>query len=104
MKLSMYIHCPAADYDEWAEKYDGDGWSWKDLAPYFKKAENFTPSSAWPVNNALRGKGGPWQTGYPGWMSKLLVAFITGCNNIGIPTVPDINHGKDGSANISFTI
>ena len=25
------------DYDEWGM----DGWTWKDLLPYFKKSENF---------------------------------------------------------------
>lgn len=90
----MYTHCAAADYDEWAEKYQATGWSWKDLQPYFRKAENFTPDAKWPVDTTRRGKGGPWQIGYPKYLSKVFPAFLAGCKSAGIATVKDINHGE----------
>ncbi|KAF7984331.1 hypothetical protein HWV62_15331 [Athelia sp. TMB] len=92
----MYIRGPAADYDEWANKYGATGWSWKDLQPYFNKSENFTPSKDWKIDASKHGKGGPWQIAYPGIVSKIVPAFLRGCRNIGIPTIPDINAGQNG--------
>ncbi|KAF7971702.1 hypothetical protein HWV62_20164 [Athelia sp. TMB] len=97
----MYVRGPAADYDEWATKYGATGWSWADLGPYFKKSENFTPSKDWKIDTAPHGKGGPWQISYPAYVSKLVPAFIKGCNAIGIPTVPDVNHGKSGMVGVT---
>lgn len=92
----MYIRGPAADYDEWSEKYGATGWGWKDLKPYFDKSENFTPSKDWKIDESKHGKGGPWQIAYPGVVSKIVPAFLRGCRNIGIPTIPDINAGQVG--------
>lgn len=71
------------------------------MEPYFRKAENFTPSPTWPVDLSHHGKGGPWQVAYPNFTSQLLPAFIAGCNSIGIPTVPDINHGQAGMVGVT---
>lgn len=94
-KYSMYIHCPAADYDEWATKYNATGWAWKDLQPFFRKAEMFTPNALWPVDDSIRGKEGPWQTTYPKFLSPLADGFFRACSNLGYPTIPDINHGHE---------
>jgi len=59
------------------------------------------PSTAWPVDWSRHGKGGPWQIRYPSFTTPLLPAFITGCNSIGVPTVPDINHGQAGMVGVT---
>lgn len=35
----LYIRGNREDYDKWA-KEGADGWSWKDVLPYFLKSEN----------------------------------------------------------------
>lgn len=84
-----------------AEKYGAHGWAWKDLEPYFRKAETFTPRSSWPVDSKRRGKSGPWQISYANWDSPLVKNFISGFNSIGVPTVPDINHGQSGMIGVT---
>lgn len=39
MNAMVYQRGNAADYDRWA-KLGNQGWSWDDVLPYFKKAEN----------------------------------------------------------------
>jgi len=59
------------------------------------------PSPTWLVDLSLHGKGGPWQIRYPAFCSQYLSAFITGCNSIGVPRVPDINHGQTGMVGVT---
>jgi len=84
-----------------AEKYGAHGWAWKDLEPYFRKAENFTPSSNWPIDAKGHGRDGPWQISYSSYTSPILPPFISGCNSIGIPTVSDINHSQIGMIGVT---
>jgi choline dehydrogenase-like flavoprotein len=49
----IYIRGQAADYDRWASEGNG-GWSFNDVLPYFKRAENNERGA-----NALHGSGGP---------------------------------------------
>lgn len=101
---SLYIRCPAADYDEWATKYNAPGWSWKDLQPFFNKAEMFTPNALWPVDDSPRGKEGPWQTTYPKFLSPLADEFFRACTNLGFSTIPDINHGRERYVHHAYSI
>ncbi|KAF8067881.1 aryl-alcohol oxidase precursor [Lyophyllum atratum] len=39
----MYTRGPAEDYDKFAKITGDQGWSWKQLQPYFKKNEKWTP-------------------------------------------------------------
>ena len=34
-----YVRGDSSDYDSW-EKLGAEGWSWKDVLPYFLKSEN----------------------------------------------------------------
>jgi len=57
------------------EKEGAKGWGWKDLKPYFAKAENHTPNPAHKIDESKRGKGGDWQTSYPP-TNEITSAFI----------------------------
>jgi choline dehydrogenase-like flavoprotein len=49
----IYIRGQPEDFDHWAQ-LGNRGWSWDDVLPYFKKAENWEGEAT-----DLRGKGGP---------------------------------------------
>lgn len=49
----IYIRGHPNDYDRWAGG-GNDGWSYEDLLPYFKRAENFEPG-----DGEYHGEGGP---------------------------------------------
>src|SRR5215471_12776294 len=49
----MYVRGNRYDYDHW-EALGNDGWSYADVLPYFKKAENYEHGSS-----DYRGRGGP---------------------------------------------
>ncbi|KAJ6452033.1 GMC oxidoreductase [Mycena vitilis] len=83
-----------SDFDEWARTgLDGaDKWSYVNLRKYFLRFEKFSRSTANPgVNSDLHGSGGPVQTGFFGYFSKIGAIFIEACYNAGIPFQPDFN-------------
>ena len=49
----IYIRGQPEDYDHWAQ-LGNRGWSWDDVLPYFKRAENWEGGES-----EVRGKGGP---------------------------------------------
>ena len=49
----IYIRGQKEDYDEWAN-LGNDGWAWKDVLPFFKKAENNENGPS-----KFHGNGGP---------------------------------------------
>ena len=56
----LYVRGQAADYDGWAQR-GNLGWSYDDVLPYFRKAENCEQLSDGDdsFDSALRGVGGP---------------------------------------------
>jgi hypothetical protein len=91
-----------ADYDAWGE-LGAEGWEWKGLLPYFKKAclltslqvelhltkhqsENFTPAAesyakefniSW--DKSVHGNGGPIQSSYPVFQFPSISKPSSGC-------------------------
>ena len=49
------------DYDEWAYKYGAEGWSYREVLPFFKKYENNTDGKIVAKNPAYHGTYGPVQ-------------------------------------------
>ncbi|KAE8381509.1 hypothetical protein BDV26DRAFT_289361 [Aspergillus bertholletiae] len=88
----MYHHCSRSDFDEWASHYGCQGWSYDDLAPYFKRMERFTPNPNRPrIDLNHRGNAGEWHTGYS-WLSEIgEKGFLRACQEVGIPSVDDVN-------------
>ncbi|GAA6064295.1 hypothetical protein JCM10212_002475 [Sporobolomyces blumeae] len=89
INAQCYQHCSPSDYDDW-EKKGAKGWAWRDLKPYFAKAENHTPNPEHCIDQSKRGKGGDWQTSYPP-TNEITQAFIQAAPSIGIPSNPDLN-------------
>ncbi|OAA60822.1 Glucose-methanol-choline oxidoreductase [Cordyceps fumosorosea ARSEF 2679] len=91
----MYHHGSPSDYDEWASdapRLGCKGWSYADLAPYFRRMENFTANPARPaIDLSHRGTGGEWQTGYSALSPMVEGGFLPACADAGIAASPDIN-------------
>jgi choline dehydrogenase len=77
-----------ADYDEWAA-LGNDGWSWRDVLPYFRRLEDDPEGS-----EDLHGRGGPVVISR--WRRDDLIptqrAFFDVCRRLGFPEVTDHNH------------
>lgn len=81
----VYIRGAASDYDHWRQ-LGCTGWSWDDVLPYFRKAED----SARGVDD-LHGTGGPLHSEQRIRPTPLVDSFIDACKQSGIPFTPDFN-------------
>ncbi|MHA1565480.1 MAG: GMC family oxidoreductase [Alphaproteobacteria bacterium] len=77
-----------ADYDHWRQ-LGNDGWSYDDLLPYFRRAENFDGG-----NDNLRGRDGPVKISEIPDQRPICDAFIAAAVACGIPLNPDYNDGE----------
>jgi choline dehydrogenase-like flavoprotein len=76
----------AKDYDAWAEEEGCIGWSYREILPYFRRAEDNERFS-----NAYHGTGGPIGVSdliSPHAMSKV---FVRAAQEAGLPYNPDFN-------------
>ncbi|HUC11437.1 MAG TPA: GMC family oxidoreductase N-terminal domain-containing protein [Stellaceae bacterium] len=89
----IYVRGQPEDFDHWAQ-LGNRGWSWDDVLPYFKKAENWEgEASEW------RGKGGPLYTSRMTDIPPLCRAAIEAGQQIGLEYRDDVNalpHGGIG--------
>ncbi|KAL2810758.1 hypothetical protein BJX63DRAFT_401176 [Aspergillus granulosus] len=79
----------SVDYDRW-RALGNRGWGWKDLLPFFKKSETFTPptdeiTAEWNAtyDPSVHGSSGPIQSSYAPWIwpsTKHFINALTGLN------------------------
>lgn len=83
----IYVRGDPAEYDHWAA-LGCTGWSYKDCLPYFKKMEDSAYGDA-----SLRGRNGPISVTHlrQTTRDRLSDAFVTGCEQAGIPLTDDYN-------------
>lgn len=91
----MYVRGLPSDYDNWAAM-GATGWSWNDVLPYFRKAENCNIDG---LSN-LHATGGLLQVSRPA-MTPLAHAFVEAGQQAGLRLVQDYNNGQD-STGVSF--
>ena len=92
----IYIRGQSEDYDHWRQLGNA-GWSWDDVLPYFKKAENQAATNQ-PKSDALHNSGGLLTVSdYPDH-HKLSEAFVEGAAQVGIPRNNDFNGPKQDGA------
>ena len=82
----VYTRGNKRDYDNWAA-LGNPGWSYQDVLPMFKRAENNECFGA----DAYRGVNGPLNVCYLRSPSSLNQAFYQACEEQGIPRTPDYN-------------
>ncbi|KAL5366566.1 hypothetical protein BJX96DRAFT_182777 [Aspergillus floccosus] len=91
MNAMIYHHCSKSDFDEWASDYGCSGWSYDDLAPYFRSMERFTANLDHPVDTKHRGSSGKWKTGYSSLTKIVEDGFLPACQDAKITAVVDVN-------------
>lgn len=88
----IYVRGIAQDYDRWAQE-GATGWSFAEVAPYFKKFERYIPPKG-QVAHPSRGRDGPLYIVEEPERHLLTKAFIEAAENYGVPCNPDYNVGE----------
>jgi choline dehydrogenase len=94
----VYVRGHPQDYDHWAK--DAPGWSWTDVAPVFKRMENWVGAA-----NPDRGSDGPLTVRDIADDAHLLCAnYLTAAEQAGFAYNPDYNGGQmEGAALYQIT-
>jgi len=85
MNAMVYTRGVPADYDHW-ETLGGTGWGWRDVLPYFKRAEDNTRGA-----DDYHGKGGPLGVTDLRFVCDTTRAFIKAGQLAGYPLNDDFN-------------
>ena len=95
----MYQRGNALDYDNWAEMGTA-GWSYREILPYFKRAESFSGGG-----DDFRGGSGPFRTTLGSLDNPMYQAFIVAAVEAGYPRTKDTNgYQQEGFGPQSTTI
>jgi len=81
----IYVRGQHQDYDHWAE-LGNDGWSWRDVMPYFIKCERNSRGAS-----EYHGGDGPLACSDIGETHPLMDAIIEGAGELGVPRNDDFN-------------
>ena len=88
----IYIRGQKEDYDSWA-KEGNNGWSWNEVLPFFKKAENNENGS-----NEFHGNFGPLEVSNQKAAKPISHAYIEACANYQVKIRDDFNTGDNEGA------
>jgi len=83
----IYVRGHAADFDAWQD-LGAHGWSYKDVLPYFMRAESWSGDA-----RGVRGTSGPLQTDLGRYRSPIFESFLEAGRQLGYPVVDDYNLG-----------
>ena len=86
INAQIYTRGNAADYDGWATEEGCEGWSYREVLPYFKRAEDNQRYA-----NDYHGYGGPLGVSNPISPLPICEAWFRAAQEIGIPFNPDFN-------------
>ncbi len=89
INVMAYTRGHRGDYDRW-DREGAKGWSYKDVLPYFKKAETWIDGA-----NTWRGGEGPLGTEWARTKDPLFDAWLEAGQAAGFPMTDDYN-GKNG--------
>lgn len=95
----IYIRGQHEDYDHWRQ-LGNVGWSYEDVLPYFRKAENRETGA-----DAYHGVGGPLHVSDPREKHPICEAFLQAADDAGYPKNPDFNGAvQEGFGYYQWTI
>ena len=85
----VYTRGHAQDYDAWAAEEGCSGWSYADVLPYFRRAEDNER-----LVDRYHGSGGPLGVSDPVSPHYLTRAFVRAAQEAGLPYNPDFNGAR----------
>jgi choline dehydrogenase len=95
----VYVRGNPLDFERWEEE-GASGWAWRDVLPYFRKAETRADGG-----DAYRGDSGPLHTRYGRLDNPLYKAFIAAAAAAGYPATDDINgYRQEGFGRLDMTV
>ncbi len=95
----VYVRGNARDFDTW-EDMGATGWAYRDVLPYFRKAETYEGGE-----DAYRGGNGPLHTSNGPMKNPLYDAFITAGEEAGYARTEDINgYRQEGFGRMDMTV
>jgi choline dehydrogenase len=87
----IYVRGQPEDFDHWGQ-LGNRGWSWDDVLPYFRKAENWEGAE-----DAVHGKGGPLFTSHGRDRPLLCRAAVEAARQLGCEYRGDVNDLPPGA-------
>lgn len=98
INAEVYTRGHPSDYDRWADEEGADGWSFREVQPYFLRAEgNTILSGEW------HGTDGPLGVSNLPEPQRTSRAFVQACQEYGMPYNPDFNGSRQEGASIYQT-
>jgi choline dehydrogenase-like flavoprotein len=89
INAQLYTRGVPADYDEWVSEEGALGWSYREVLPYFKRAENNERFA-----DEFHAYGGPLGVSNPVSPLPICEAFFQAGQELGIPFNPDFNGAR----------
>ena len=89
INAQLYTRGVPADYDEWVSEEGALGWSYREVLPYFKRAENNERFA-----DEFHAYGGPLGVSNPISPLPICEAFFQAGQELGIPFNPDFNGAR----------
>jgi choline dehydrogenase len=95
----VYIRGNPQDFERWQAE-GAEGWSYRDVLPYFKRAENRAEGG-----DDYRGVGGKLQTRYGSVKNPLHAAWLAAAGQAGYPQSADVNgFQQEGFGRMDMTV
>ena len=91
INAQIYTRGNAKDYDAWRDEAGCEGWGYRDLLPYFKRAEGNER-----FHDDYHGTEGPLGVSMPRGALPICDAYIRAGQQFGMPYNPDFNGRRQG--------
>ena len=86
INVNVYMRGNPEDYNRWERVYGAKGWSWDEVLPYFKRAEDWGgggPTNDGVIDEEYHGTGGPLRVEYAKYRTPSARWFLEAAKEIG---------------------